>query len=350
MQTAIDRVLAEYGFTEDVDPVSTIVVGGPVLAARKAGVTAAARVYERNPATGRDGKESPSDGGKFRTKKGGTSESKAKDDDGKKDAKKVSPFAELRDAQADKILADAVDTQEMYAGPVEGYTQERVDTFQDPWIASELVKGTPGQTNPVTLFMAGGSGSGKSTLLPMLSDDLKPPDSVMVNPDLAKEANPEFKKLVSDGSTYAAAGTHEESSDMSKRLLGQAVAGDYHAIVDGTGNSGTGKFMAKIDAQKALGRKVKIVMADIPTDVAVERARKRAERTGRFVPEKEIRAIHKSVAVNHKVWRDQVDDWEVWANDGAPGTGKVIARRVGGGKIEVLYKARYQQALDKADE
>jgi predicted ABC-type ATPase len=308
--------------------------------------------HPRNPATGRDDKESPSDGSKFQSKKGGGTKTDPEADPG--------PEAEhaLRDKAADEVLGDAFDTQTKYEGPVRtgehGYTQERVDEVHDPYVEDVVSKGVPGQENPETLFLAGGSGSGKTTILnTVLGPEMKPEGAVMVNPDHAKEVGvPEYRQMVEKGSTYSAAGTHEESSDMSKAVLGEAVAGNYHAVVDGTGDSGAKKFMAKIDAQKALGRKVKVVMADIPTDEAVKRADLRArdpksESYGRFVDEAEIRRIHKNVAANHLVWRDQVDDWEVYANDGTP---ELVARRVGGGKIEIIDKARYQQALDKAGE
>lgn len=260
--------------------------------------------------------------------------------------------APTKDALAYELLGDYPDTQAKYAGPVQGYTQERVTTVQNPIIARAVAEGTPGQATPTTLFLAGGSGSGKTTILGQLDATMRPDGAIMVNPDAVKESIPEYRQMVEGGSKYAALGTHEESSDVSKRILGEAVAGNYNAIVDGTGDSGTGKFMAKIDAQKALGRDVKIVMADIPTEEAVTRARLRAENPasdsyGRFVDPAEIRKIHRSVAQNHLIWRDQVDNWEVYSNDQGP---KLVARRVNGGPIEVLDAKRYQQALDKAKE
>jgi predicted ABC-type ATPase len=117
--------------------------------------------------------------------------------------------------------------------------------------------------------------------------------------------------------------------------------------VDGTGDSTPGKFMAKLDAQAALGREVKVVMVDIPTKVAIERAEKRAQRTGRFVPTEEIIKVHGSVAFNHLQWRDTQNNWEVWANDDKP---KLIAKRENGAPMVILDEARYAEALAKAKE
>lgn len=251
------------------------------------------------------------------------------------------------DRLAREVLQGTKDTQQLWSGSGPyGYDTRRVVDFQNPTIAGFLRDAQPGQAEPETLFLAGGSGSGKSTVLDALDD--KPPDAVIVNPDLIKEKIPEYKRMVEGGSKYASFGVHEESSDVARRLLGEANAGGYHAIVDGTGDSAQGKFLAKIEAQQRIGRKVKVVMVDIPTNEAVKRAERRAKRTGRWVPEAEIRKIHKSVAANHIAWRDRVDDWEVWANDRKPP--RMVARRVAGGPIEVLDSARYQQALDKAEE
>lgn len=251
------------------------------------------------------------------------------------------------DDLARQVLGGYPDTQAMYAGDDGGYTEERVEQWHDPLQARYLIAATPGQEQPATLFLAGGSGAGKSTILNLLDDSVRPTGAVMVNPDLFKEALPEYRTLVEGGSKYASVAVHEESSDIAKGLLTQAVKGDYHAIVDGTGDSGEGKFLAKINAQEALGRKVTVVMVDIPTDVAIERADARAARSGRYVPHAEIRKIHRSVARNHLVWRDRVADWQVWSNDDKP---RLIARRVNGDPIEVLDPARYAQALAKGED
>lgn len=242
-----------------------------------------------------------------------------------------------------EVLHGTRDTQQLYRDEKSryGYTPARVRDFQDPAIATILADGKP-QAEPVTLFMAGGSGSGKSTVLDKMK--LAPPDSVVINPDEIKEMMPEYKQLIADGSKHAAEVTHEESSDISKRALGQAVGRDYNVVLDGTGNSGIGKFMSKIEAQKKFGRKVKVVMVDIPTAEAIRRADARAAETGRFIDHGEITKIHKQVNRNHLSWRNSVDDWEVYTNDAGP---KLVARRVDGGKIEVLDEKLYKRVLDK---
>ncbi len=261
------------------------------------------------------------------------------------------PQAAAPDAAAREILKGAKDTQQLYkgSGPF-GYTTERVATVQNPILETDFAKALPNQPEPTSLFMAGGPGSGKSSVLDTGLTEI-PPDAVTINPDLIKERIPEYDEMKKAGSTYAAAGTHEESSDIAKRETRVANSGGYNSVIDGTGDSGADKFMAKINEAKAAGRNVKVVMVDLPTDESVRRAQERGRKSGRVVPEAEIRSQHQNVAKNHLVWRDQVDDWEVWDNDVARGQPPIlIARREGGGKIEVLDEARYQQALDKATE
>lgn len=126
-----------------------------------------------------------------------------------------------------------------------------------------------------------------------------------------------------------------------------------NVVVDGTGDSDPGKFLGKINDAKKIGRDVEVVIVDLPTEVAVARAYERAANDpyGRMVPEDVIRGYHQSVTARHLEWRDQVDDWQAWANDDRDAGGRrLIARRVGGGPIEVLDEARYEQMLAKADE
>lgn len=346
MPTAAE-IAERFGFTPDEDPVSTVLLGGDKLRAAHPDALTAAYVeseHPRDPGGEGGGQWIRAPGRGF----GLGPAYKLKEDQIVGRPGGVAQ-ATTMDLASREVLKGTKDTQQLYKDEKAryGYTRDRVRDFQDPAIAHFLSEGMPGQARPETLFLSGGSGSGKSTVLGKLG--LAPVGSVLVNPDSIKELMPEYKTLVEQGSTYAAAATHEESSDVSKRLLGQVVAGDYNAVVDGTGDSGIGKFVGKIEAQQNLGRKVRVTMVDIPTEEAIRRADARASDPsdpgfGRYIDHGEIRKIHQAVAANHEIWRNTVDDWEVYSNDDGP---RLIARRVGGGPIEVLDASRYQQVLDK---
>lgn len=89
---------------------------------------------------------------------------------------------------------------------------------------------------------------------------------------------------------------HEESSALAKRILNIAINDNYNVILDGTGDGSNSSLMSKISQAKAAGLKVYGIYATCPTDVAIRRAQKRAEVTGREVPELRITKIHSAVS------------------------------------------------------
>jgi predicted ABC-type ATPase len=212
---------------------------------------------------------------------------------------------------------------------------------------------------PMALFMAGGSGAGKSSILGKQVDGVwqdsliegVPDHSVYVNPDDIKEMLPEAQVLRDRDDMRWAALAHEESSDIAARLRKDAEQVGFPMVIDGTGDAAPGKFLGKIqDAEKA-GYRTKVVFVDIPTEEAIRRAEERAVKTKRKVSREAIRDIHRNVTQRHLEWRDQVDNWEVWANDDAADGGRrLIARRINGGEIEYIDEPRYAQMAEKAKE
>lgn len=214
----------------------------------------------------------------------------------------------------------------------------------------------PGE-QPEALFLAGGSGAGKSSILGHQGSEgdftggtiTAPTGAVYINPDEIKELLPESEALKGAGDPRWAALSHEESSDIAARLRKDAEQAGFPMVVDGTGDSAPGKFLGKIRDAENAGYRTKVVFVDIPTEEAVKRARERAIKTGRKVSDEQIRDIHRNVTARHLEWRDQVDNWEVWANDdAAQGGRRLIAQRVAGGPIEILDRDRYAQMETKA--
>lgn len=219
---------------------------------------------------------------------------------------------------------------------------------------------------PEALFMAGGPASGKSTILGNQNEEGNfeggtieaPRTAVYVNPDKMKEIFDETEVLREQGDWRWAMLAHEESSDVAKQLTSDTYAAGLPIVVDGTGDAEgpsdrfpEGKFVGKIREAEAKGYKTKVVLVDIPVSEAVKRAKARelSEHTGRKVSRKVVTDLHRGVAERHLEWRDKVDNWEVWANDDAEHGGRrIIARRVGGGAIEILEPKRYKQLEGKA--
>lgn len=224
---------------------------------------------------------------------------------------------------ASRLLGDAKDTQEKHtrvlrsSGGARVYTPER-KVLHDRIVNSLLRERMPvengrgevemhpnpdgaelkptGKT-PTALFMAGGSASGKSSALGLEENKAVTPESaVHIDPDEIKSMIPEYVALVNEGDKYAAAAVHEESSDISKRLLSEAMARGLNVVRDGTGDSPGPKFANQVREMKQAGYEVHAFYVNAPTDVAVARSISRAQKTGRYVPIPEVRSQHKNVS------------------------------------------------------
>jgi predicted ABC-type ATPase len=224
---------------------------------------------------------------------------------------------------ATRLLGDAADTQEKHtrvlrsSGGGRIYTPER-KLLHDQIIDSLLRERMPVENNkgememhpnpagqelkptgktPTALFLAGGSASGKTSALGLEENkDVTPQSAVHVDPDEIKALIPEYVALVNEGDKFAAAAVHEESSDIAKRLLVEAMGRGLNVVRDGTGDSPGPKFANQIREMKRAGYEVHAFYVNAPIDVAVARSISRAQKTGRYVPIPEVRAQHKNVS------------------------------------------------------
>lgn len=248
-----------------------------------------------------------------------------------------------------KIFGTAKDTEALFAN-AEGVYHESRRPLHQSIVASRLRAGVnvPANQQNRVMFLAGGSGVGKSTVRESLSKADKPYRPVTIDPDGIKELLPEYRQMVEEFDQYAAFGTHEESSSLAKSVLKEATARHKNIIVDGTGDSEPGKFLAKIRDAQATGAKVDVVLVDVPVDVAIARVNARAVKSGRHIAEGTIRQIHQSVSARFPEWRDTTD-WKLYDTDGARGSKPtLVAERVNG--VDSIYnEGKFQAFLDKAD-
>lgn len=261
------------------------------------------------------------------------------------------PGIEGRTDLANQFLGNAVDTQQRWKLAGGAYAPERLALHRE--IAKHFLqsgRAVPATQTPRATFMAGGSGAGKSTVKKAITErgDL-PKNYVDIDPDAIKEMLPEYQALLEAGDTMAARLVHEESSDLAKAILEEAGKRRFNVVIDGTGDGEPGKFTGKLIAQEAKGYEVDVFVVDIPTAEALARAAARAARTGRYVPEADIRDIHRSVSASFEEWRDldQVKRWQVWANDERPP--RLIAQSREGA-YTLIDRDRFNQFVRKADE
>jgi predicted ABC-type ATPase len=244
----------------------------------------------------------------------------------------AAPKAKLGDPQPN-------DSMDQYRNADGDWKPERAELHQK--IIKSLAGDAEPQDKPIATFFGGGPASGKSALA-------GPGNAVKIDPDEIKAQLPEYQQMTTAGDPQAAAYTHEESSFISASAVAQARAKKLNYTLDGTGDSSYAKMKSKVDAARAAGHEVhgKYVTAD--TDEAVNRAMKRAEHTGRMVPEAVIRSTHASVSqVFGQAVKDGLfDTVELWDNNGA-GAARLIVS--GHGKNVTVHDAKaYQSFLDKA--
>lgn len=151
---------------------------------------------------------------------------------------------------------------------------------------------------PIAHILGGGTASGKTTASrKVLGDD---PNVVRVDPDELKLAVPEYESLKESDPANAALRVHDESKEITQKLMAKAIANRMDLTYDATTSGKAGPAM--IDTLLKNGYDVRVNFVDIPVNEAVRRAAKRAAEStdpinrGRVVPENIIKDTHSESA------------------------------------------------------
>ena len=194
-------------------------------------------------------------------------------------------------------------------------------------------------------MLGGGPASGKTTALGKIAG-ASDPLVANIDPDAIKGMLPEYRARVAAKDETAAAFVHEESSYLAKRVQQAAFERRIPVLLDGTGDGSEAGLLAKIEAAKASGYKVRGFYATISVDEAIQRSEARAARTGRKVPEEKIRFTHAKVSQAFPIAASNMDEIELY--DTTDRTPRQIARGEGG-TLTVLDEDAYTEFLGKAD-
>ena len=207
------------------------------------------------------------------------------------------------------------------------YTPERKalhDKIIKGLLSPELIKrATPKDGEQPTFQILGGrGGSGKSTFNKKKSDaGVYNSDSVVVvDPDALKELLAEESGEGWKG--YKARAYHEESSDLSKKLMKAAMALGLNIVMDITMSSAD-KQIDELKLAKNLGYKTGAYYMHVPKQESLKRAIKRyiqnpnddkiEDFSGRFVPPDVLLNMTGNEANFDKV-KDFADDWSFYDN------------------------------------
>lgn len=251
-----------------------------------------------------------------------------------------------KDAQAsvDKLLSrPSMDTLKLYSDKAGNFNEERV-AFQKQIVDKEISKGS---TNLGTTFFLGGApATGKSSL--ETSGQVVYPDGILkIDPDGIKKELPEYNKMLETKNFKAASKVHEESSKLSKDIIKNAASKKYDAVVDAVGDGSYQSVVDKVQMQRDAGKNV--IAHYVTTDVktSLDRAKERAIKSGRYVPPKYIKEMHKEIStIFPKLAKNNIfNELHLYDNNGT--TPKLIYSKANG-KETIYDKNSYKKFLDKS--
>jgi predicted ABC-type ATPase len=151
--------------------------------------------------------------------------------------------------------------------------KEILNEFKDNLVCIE-------SDEPIAILMGGSPASGKSTFLRKYAPYLLSEELLRIDADEVRSMLPEYEG-------WNASQTHLETKDIVNTLLSDRTIGlpcNFDLIYDGTMNN-TKSYLPLIKLLKELGYKIFVVYIDnVPKDVIVDRALKRYQKSGRFVP------------------------------------------------------------------
>lgn len=177
----------------------------------------------------------------------------------------------------------------------------------------------PGEREAV--FLMGGPGSGKSVARSSLKGDF-----VEIDADNIKNDFPEYKLATRPEKTYrkAAHMVHKESAHVSNQMLDRAMEEGKPFVFDRTGVS-LRRMRDDMKRARKAGYKLRVVMVDVPKKVGRDRVRKRAESSGRYVPDFILDEAYSLVPGNFMDVMKHADEAQLVSGE----TGKSIYQRSG---------------------
>lgn len=202
-------------------------------------------------------------------------------------------------------------------------------------IVDNFLAGRKQMSNPPeATIMGGGTAVGKTTLGKQINGD----DSNMarIDSDDIKNAIPEYAELKKSDPSRAAMLVHEESSYIAKSILAEAAARGLNFTYDSTSTGGATQPL--IQRLAGAGYKVNALFADIPTELARQRAADRAANPnsgtgfGRVVPDYVIENSHTGAAQNFLKVREMPELSSARLYDTTERTPRLVYQRNGTAK------------------
>lgn len=211
---------------------------------------------------------------------------------------------------------DALETtQSLYS--VNGvYSTEREIIHRE--IVEYFLQGKTNITIPEAILTGGGSGSGKSTAVKLyfeIKDEHDATALTLIDADEIKKQLPEYKKLIEQDVRKMAEILHDESSDISQKLIEICIRERRDFLYDGTMKNFP-KYEQLIKELKTKNYTVNGIVVDTSIIVALNRSAKRFEEEFRNVPDKIIIESHVKVAETFFKIKEMFDSYTLFDNSG----------------------------------
>lgn len=147
--------------------------------------------------------------------------------------------------------------------------------------------------------------SGKSDAV---RDSLNTSNYAHVDPDKIREQLPEFKEAVDQRAKDGGSIVADETNNVADRALFTAISKGMNVVLEGVVASPEWYEKQLVPHLKKNGYKVSLLMVHEPdVESAIQRAERRGNKTGRFVPETHIRKAHPRLPKNFVNLAQQVD-------------------------------------------
>lgn len=247
-------------------------------------------------------------------------------------------------SQSYPLRRQSDETLNRFQNPDGKFTAERI-RLHDAIVRKHFQGVTGAVEDPQVMVMGGGPASGKSAMLRQVPVR----NHVTIDVDEIRKLLPEFREGIRAGNKQISAMTHEESSLLGKRIAKEAIERQFNVLVDGTGDATIEALARKVEGYRLHGHRVIANYVSVDTETAVTRAILRGEKTGRFVPEDLMRAVHSKVsrvfvdAVKRGLF-DEVTLWDTNAREMLK-----VARAVGK-KLKIFDRPAYSRFLAKISE
>ncbi|MBR30684.1 MAG: hypothetical protein CMN77_05185 [Spirochaetaceae bacterium] len=204
--------------------------------------------------------------------------------------------------------------EEHFTGhPDEGGEPKESREFLHNLIKQRFLEGkptVPSGEKPVAIMMMGGPASGKSTMVKSAGLGSME-DFVVADADAVKNLIPEYRVGVNNRLKKAAEMAHEESSYLVKQIREEAINARKNLVIDGTGSK-TASYEKNIQKLRDQGYEIKLMMADTPMDVALDRAKQRARKTGRYVPDGVLKGAYAGIPSGFQKIAEMVDSAAIY--------------------------------------